>query len=348
MEKMQYKNASIFYEFLDNMRQMCRIKSRMSTKLIADFDLNRIENHAAFDLLRVSVNLNEIVAGLERSFNPFESYINQEKTLIWSIDSTVNYSSLHKLQSTSESSILGYLFVLYSLPGIVSLRQGDELEYPRTQPSYPKIYNWDNSLPHSGFSNSSETLWWIENFSDRSNINKPHEKLLDSKTALVNPRSFLHFQAAFNMRVKPKLNDDLALMRQDKATPPMIIIPKAPEPFKNSYNSLSSLYLAKSEVYDINVEHSVLKVRRKIKNGQSHSFYSIRFYRNVLFLVNFGPTNIPLDRLVASTGSISMLTGPIHVIYDSCRSFPDYVHLNTPNYQAFYELKSNCFVSIEY
>jgi hypothetical protein len=348
---MQYKNGSSFSEFLENMRQMCRIKSRMSTKMIADFDRNRIENHSPFDLLKVSLDFNEIMAALERSDNPFKFYISQEKNMIWSLDATSNFSSLRRLQSTSQSALMGYYFMMYSLPGIVSLKQGDEIEYARKSPDYPRMYQWDNLLPHGGFSNASDqTLWWLESFlsGDASRNNLSYEKTLDSKTAMVNPRSFLHFQAAFNLRVKPKLNDDLATMRQDKSVPPKIIIPKAPEPFKNSYNSLSSLYLAKSEIYDINVEHSVLKVRRKIKNGQSQSFYSIRFYRNVLFLVNFSQMNIPLDRLISATGSISVLTGPIHVIFDSCRLFPDYVHLITPNYQAFYELKSNCFVSIEY
>jgi hypothetical protein len=343
---MQYKNQSLFTEFLDSMRQMCRVKSRMSTKLIADFNPGRVENHFAFDLLRVRLDVNTLTADISGSVDPFESYLSQEKNLIWSVEDSSSIS--RELHSTGQNSaLLGYYFILYSLPGIVLLKQGDELEHNRVKPGRLNPYRWDDSLPNSGFSNTSNPIQWVTKFAEHSST-LINDTSVDSRLAVANPRSFLHFQAAFNLRVKPKLNDDLATMKRERATRPKIIIPIVPEPFKNSYNAVSSLYLSKSDVYDIGVSHAVLKIRRKIKNGQAHSFYTIRFYRNVVFLVNLSGRSVPIDGLISATGSVQMLTGPVHVIFDSCRTFPDYIQLNTPNHQAFYELKPDCFVSLEY
>ena len=133
----------------------------------------------------------------------------------------------------------------------------------------------------------------------------------------------------------------------------LIIIIK--EPFRNSFLSISDSYLSKN-YYELKIDNSLFKVTRQINNYKSkrkdYTQYAIRFYRNVIFLINFSEFNILLDQLIKVSSAIddqSQLThSTLHVIYDSTKSMPEYIKLNAPMNQAFYYIKPNSYLILEF
>ena len=255
-----------------------------------------------------------------------ESYLNNDKKIIW---------SLKNLPLKNHDLLKEFYLLIYSLPGITLISQGDELEKLENEISNEtEIFYWNNQDINRGFSNKTQLKF--KNF--------PVLKT-DLKSNLNKERSLVNFFKLFNSRIKLKLND-FKPVKTISTHPPQK--PKRPQPFKfASYDSYSSSYLA-DNYYKITNWNSVLKVTRQIHNHKIEN--SLKFYRNVLFLFNFSKLNISIDHLITLPSSrnkrIPMST--IHVIYDSTYSMPEYIQLDEDNRFGLHRLLSNHYLAIEY
>lgn len=325
--------------------------------MIADY--SNKEFNQLFDLLRVRLDIGHLYASIKQSVNPFEVYLAQKKPLMWSLE------NLNHTVIKSQYLRCAY-FVLYALGGIAMVKQGDELEYDRIQPDYPRIFRWNDMRHYSEFSNSSDNLWWIQHFSDRYKSNASSGSLvydsgMDVKTATSRPRSILNFLIYLNQRIKPKLSDEemprselglnLEQWRQHKSRLPQYMYPRPPgDPYAKSIHS-SSLIDMDSGLYNITIANSILRIQRKIRNLKQSAFYSIRIYRNAVFIVNLSSLNMPLDRLIghqSASYNIIQSGSPIHVLYDSSHSLPDYIQFLSHTSQVYFESKANSFLALEF
>ena len=156
-----------------------------------------------------------------------------------------------------------------------------------------------------------------------------------------------HFIRYFNRRVKTRLDDDLAQFRLAKAKPPEHLVAKVPEPFSNSYSAFGGIYLDKLSVYEVGVmkeNAAVLRVQRKTKLTSENN-KSMRFYRNVLFLVNFGAESVLLEHCFQARLPQGHI---IHVLFDSSGSLPEYWRFDESPQVAFFTFKPNSYLALEY
>lgn len=171
-------------------------------------------------------------------------------------------------------------------------------------------------------------------------------------------RSVASFIKLFNGVIKPKLND----YKPEKpvTTPaPIFTTPNPrPEPFKDpAYTSLTDAYLSEYTNYDVSVQFgSVLKVTRQIDNYQDmhrhrQHFFSTKFYRNVIFLVNLSEFNIPIDQIIRLPRTFTrayLNRSPFHVLYDSSQALPGFLMVDSRNQMHEYYLLKNHTLAIEF
>ena len=108
--------------------------------------------------------------------------------------------------------------------------------------------------------------------------------------------------------------------------------------------------------YDLKISNSIYKLTRQINNYQTKrkdsTLYAIKFYRNVMFLFNFSEFNILLDQIIKisseSDNQAYLAHRTLHVIYDSTKSMPEYIKLDAPLNQAFYYVKPNSYLILEF
>ena len=71
-----------------------------------------------------------------------------------------------------------------------------------------------------------------------------------------------------------------------------------------------------------------------------------------MFLFNFSEFNILLDQLIKVSGNDDeeshLSHSTLHVIYDSTKSMPEYIKLDAPMNQAFYYVKPNSYLILEF
>jgi hypothetical protein len=416
-DRLIYTNKTTINMFINNLRRECRISMQSSYQhpvaLVGDYSIDdKLINHL-FDLFRVDLNAvdlyNHIRSSstsmiqtdqLPTSSNPFEIYISESKKIIWSFSKLDHLP--HKPQSR-RSLLIGFYFLIYSLPGITLIRQGDELEYEQIWPRAFKLFRWNDLLQHSGFSNQTEPIWWLSS-NEEASMNSSlfevknefsrkrssstqsllNEYGFDQPMALGDERSLINFIIYFNQRVKPKLMDTYNNRLPILHTTPFPVRPKAPQPFANSYNSISNNYI-KEQVYNLTIINALYKVIRQINSAQANkqaempASFALRFYRNVMFIINFSDVYFLIENLIQNTspieksympgsaqygnylseesGFLSMLKVynsqiqehvPIHIIYDSSRELPEYIKFNKQNQQSAYILKPNQYIAIEY
>ena len=158
-DKIQYKNTYLLKNFIEKTRRFCNF---MYIAIIGDYSEEDSLKNTLYDIYRVDLNSIEIYNSLKQniSSNVFESYLNRDKKCLWSLE---NLDLLPYHVDSRRSLFIGFYSIMYSLPGIVSLRQGDELEYERTSPkNYSKIFRWNDLENQSGFSlNNTENLIWL-------------------------------------------------------------------------------------------------------------------------------------------------------------------------------------------
>lgn len=289
--------------------------------LIANYSTDDSLLNKLFNILHVEIDVNRIKQDIEtlqtESLDLIEFHLKNDKKILW---------SLINLQRKDSDLVKEFYFMIYSLPGLCLIKQGDELE---NDPTDIEIFYWNNQAINSGFSNNTQMKFkTIPSFKMdlKSNLNKQY--------SLVNFLKFL------NKRIKMKLND---LKPIKKFTTHLPVVPKSPQPFKNSFNSMSQRYLL-DNYYNITNWKSVLKITRQIHNRRLDN--SLRFYRNVLFLFNFSQLNISLDHLVDFVPNMYSTT--IHVLYDSTNLLPEYIKLDAQNHIGFHRLKAQHYLALEF
>ena len=269
----------------------------------------------------------EIESGSSEIIDLVQFHLSNEKKIIWSL------KNLHSNNESNKKFFKEFYFFAYSLPGITLLQQGEELESELSNQRLEMV-----SLNHQSVNRSFSNLTSINfkglpvlNIGLESNLNKEH--------------SFVDFIKYFNSRVKTKLNDMKPIKRISTHAPQ---IPKRPQPFKqSSYESLSSSYLL-SNYYNITNWNSVLKVTRQIHNRKAEN--SLKFYRNIVFMFNYSKYNISIDNLI-TLPILKTKNNPkmsIHVIYDSTKSLPEHIELDSQNKFGFYSLYSNHYMAVEF
>ena len=360
----------------------------MYIALIGDFVENNNLKNTFYDIYRINLNAADIYYNLKQNFskNFFETYLRENKKYLWSLDN-LDYLPYHA--GSRRSLFVGFYSIIYSLPGMVLLRQGDELEYERKSDNYLKIYRWNDLENHSGFSvNFTDNLMWLRKnyLRQTQNITRGYgsstlsqsilnEFGFDAITAQKDYNSLWRFLVLLNTRVKPKLVD---IRNENLFTTTMFPVkPKAPvsifelnylkvnkfliniiqikEPYRNSFLSISDFYLTRN-YYELKMSNSLFKLTRQINNYKSkrkdYTSYAIRFFRNVVFLFNFSEFNILLDQIIKlspDNDDQSQLThSTLHVIYDSTKSMPEYIKLDAPMNQAFYYVKPNSYLILEF
>lgn len=361
----RYKNSTSFFNFMNNIRNMCHA---YPVVIIGEYSEHDQSKNSLYDVFHVNLDSLKVYNSLMNSSNPFELYLSQDKKIIWSLD----YLDYLPYQNGYRRSLIMSMYtIVYALPGIVLIKQGDDLEYERKHPLRPKIYRWDDLNTHSGFSNYSENLLWlrvngINNNYNNTNIYKAstisqsilYEFGLDFKLAVADMNSMLNMIILLNNKVKTKLNDVKPKKMETTRFP---IIPKAPEPFLNSDMSISDLYVSKHDYMDLKIENSLFQLTRQISNYQAKrkdsTFFAIKFYRNVKFIVNFSNMDKPIDQIINLPRLGSHISNyqmgsqpqiPVHIVYDSSRTLPEYIQLNSEYHESFYLVKSKSLVILEF
>lgn len=183
-------------------------------------------------------------------------------------------------------------------------------------------------------------------------------KELDSSELNNSEGPVASFIKLFNGVIKPKLNDYKP--EGPVTTPaPIFTTPNPrPEPFKDpAYTSLTDAYLSEYTNYDVSVQFgSVLKVTRQIDNYQDmhrhrQRFFSTKFYRNVIFLVNLSEFNIPVDQIIRLPRTFTrayLNRSPFHVLYDSSQALPEFLKVDSWNQMHEYYLLKNHTLAIEF
>ncbi len=199
------------------------------------------------------------------------------------------------------------------------------------------------SLPGFPLIRHAEEFNLIKN---ESNISKSYiESVLSDEDSIEN------FFRLFNEIVKPKLKDNKPDFSKTTTTTesPWTTSNPRPEPFKNSFKSVSEAYLTETDIFNITVHFkSVLKVTRQINSCQTRGF---KFYRNVVFLFNFSPFNIPIDKLIQIPGNFrSAYTNrsPFHVLYDSSKTLPEFLKVDDRNNLGLDYLKKGQYLTLEF
>lgn len=316
-----YKNEYKFEKFSLTLKRIFKSKQCI---LVGELTNKTIVNKL-IDIYHVNLNKSDLLEQLiNKTINPFDSYFsieNSNKKYIWSFKQDDKFN-------INNSTIQLYLMI-YSLPGITLLKQGEEV-------GNGNVTNWDGSF------------------------NVSNKYGADLKLSMMDQNSFLNFIIQMNDKIKPKLNDDTdQLIKIRQTTTTTTLKPHGPEPHKNSYFSLSSFYL-KDDYLNFNLTKSFFKITRQNNKRFkiNHSLLSIKLYRNIIFLINLSSNDIFLDDLITlpvvnndklkdSYGTYAPQM-PLHIMYDSSKLLPEYVDLDAPNSQPFYVLKSKNCIVLEY
>ncbi len=174
--------------------------------MITNFDTkNHNENNDIFDLHRVNLETNKILSQLISNVNPFEQYLvlNKSKSsFIWSFKSF----DMPPYQYEQRRYLMIALYsMLYSLPGYVIIRQGDELEYTNHL-NVPQTFRWNDLESHSGFSLTiQQNLWW---FPVRVNRVPVIEDGFDLTFVNSNDLTLINLLRFLNQNIKYKLISD--------------------------------------------------------------------------------------------------------------------------------------------
>ena len=71
-----------------------------------------------------------------------------------------------------------------------------------------------------------------------------------------------------------------------------------------------------------------------------------------MFLFNFSEFNLSLDELIKASpdneNHAHLIQSTIHIIYDSTKLMPEYIKLGLPINQAFYYVKPNSYLILEF
>jgi len=192
----------------------------MHVAIIGNFVANDTLKNTLYDIYRIKLNAVEIYNNLKQSLskNSFEVYLSENKKYLWSVD---NMDHLPYHVGSRRNLLIGFYSIIYSLPGMALLKQGDELEYERKSTSYLKIYRWNDLENHSGFSsNHTDSLLWLRKNPVINTENQTksyasstlsqsilHEFGFDLKHVQKDINSLYSFLILLNTRVKPKLVD---------------------------------------------------------------------------------------------------------------------------------------------
>ncbi len=200
---------------------------------------------------------------------------------------------------------------MYSLPGFPLIRHGEEFTHPYSQLNFSESY---------------------------------------IKSSLNDENSTMSLIRLFNQKIKPKLNDfKPEIIATTTTESPWTTPNPRPEPFKNSFKSISDAYLEEKDIYKISVHfEKVLKITRQINTVQSRGF---QFYRNVVFLFNFSPFNIPIEKLVQTPGNFRTSyknRSPFHVLFDSSKILPEFLKVDDRDNLGLYNLKQGEHTVIEF
>jgi hypothetical protein len=160
---------------------------------------------AEFDIYRVDLEPTKVLTQLISNQNPFDEYLLSSKSkhnFIWSFKSF----EMPAYQYDQRRYMMIALYsILYSLPGSVIIRQGDELEYTN-KIRVPQVFRWSDLETHSGFSLTvQQNLWW---FPIRINRVPVIEDGFDLPFVNANPLALIKFLRTLNQHVKYKLISD--------------------------------------------------------------------------------------------------------------------------------------------
>ena len=209
---------------------------------------------------------------------------------------------------------------------------------------------------------------------------------VDLASSQLDASSLLHFIQLMNDKVKPRLSDRRPIPDRRSSTTRRTTTtekPLAPEPYVNSFHSRLDSEPHRgldAEHYRLNLtststsDDQVLLVWRENSQRfrQNYAPLAVKLYRHVLFVVNMSPRRpLSLDRIVrlpmirdatpSLVNALPQLT--IHVLYDSSSSssssshgdrtrpndaMPEYVHLNSPEHEAFFALQPGASIVLEY
>ena len=192
----------MYNEFVDKLKKLA---ASTQTKLIANYGTDKQELTSEFDAYRVNLEPNKLLTQLIANINPFEEYLSLSKAknnFIWSFKSF----EMPPYQYEQRRYMLIALYsILYSLPGSVIIRQGDELEYTN-RINVPQIFRWNDIDTHSGFSLTiQQNLWW---FPIRINRVPVIEDGFDLPYVNGNRLALINFLRLLNQNVKYKLISD--------------------------------------------------------------------------------------------------------------------------------------------
>ena len=358
-DQIAYKNSTLFKYFVKSLHEIARISIIPSFVLITDYFANDQIKKKLFDIYKVDLDAKEIYSELTNQsstyLTQFKVYPDEKMKFIWSIK---NLDNLPHLMQSRRSLLTTFYSMIYALPGQILIKQGEELEYGNASPNLIKLFRWNDLCLHSGFSNYTAHITWLspdnnfknKTFNKNSLLNDPG---LDSQLAIEESYSFLNFIKFMNKRVKPKLND---LRPDDPVTTPLPIVPKGPQPFMHSYKSLTDSYLA-NDIFKLDLFNSCLKITRKIdiysSKRKESSFYSIKLYRNMIFLFNFSSKNIFIDKILNlpknSEHTFEQTSQTqLHIIFDSSKTLPEYIQMDSINDLEFYSLKTGHYLVVEF
>ena len=297
------------------------------TQLIGDFSThNESLNHFLLDIYLINLDAQQLYAQIESNYklnrnqNPYDYYLTHtSKKLIWSLSNLASVRKNVSSQISDKDLLITFYMIVYALPGTCVIRQGHE----------------------SGC------------LSDSCHFRSTSPS--DANYAIG------QFVRLFNERIKPKMYD-----RLDEAKQLLLATTKSPfgfnnrpEPFANSFMSISKHLYLRDSFYSIDFQHGILKFARQIDLEQRRRYdlfsFSAKFYRNILFFINFSDNEYYLENLIKSSSlgveysSESSISISIKVLYDSTNSLSStYLCLNSPySSDSSVKLKSKQLLVLE-
>ena len=184
---------------------MKKLAISSQVRLITQYSNNSYDETTEFDIYRVDLDAAKVLTQLISNENPFEEYLLTSKSkhnFIWSFKSF----DMPPYQYEQRRYMMIALYsLLYSLPGSVMIRQGDELEYTN-KIRVPQVFRWNDLDTHSGFSLTvQQNLWW---FPIRVNRIPVIEDGFDLPMVNGNRLALINFLRTLNQHVKYKLISD--------------------------------------------------------------------------------------------------------------------------------------------
>ena len=184
---------------------MKKLAISSQVRLITQYSNNSYDETTEFDIYRVDLDAAKVLTQLISNENPFEEYLLTSKSkhnFIWPFKSF----DMPPYQYEQRRYMMIALYsLLYSLPGSVMIRQGDELEYTN-KIRVPQVFRWNDLDTHSGFSLTvQQNLWW---FPIRVNRIPVIEDGFDLPMVNGNRLALINFLRTLNQHVKYKLISD--------------------------------------------------------------------------------------------------------------------------------------------